>query len=257
MNKITCEFPSYSLKTQARIVVLLPKTRQTPFETGSAATAPFPALYLLHGAFENAEEWLWYTGLAGLVDELGIAVVLPNCANSFYVDEPGREAYYTYITEELPDYLRQILPLSRKREETFIGGFSMGGYGAVYAGLKKPQLYGKVFSMSGALDVGISASFVKAVGGIMPEPLRDRKSVRGSHYDLLTLVSQVDPAAVPEMLLTCGSEDYFLRATEAFRQISSQQGLRITTHITPGSHDWSYWQKALPYCMAWLVEKRA
>jgi len=254
VNRITCDFPSDSLKTLSRVIVLLPKNRPSPFDMGTAPVyKEYPTLYLLHGAFEDAQQWLWHTELTDLVDSLGMAVVLPNGHNSFYLDDDGGMRYHAYITEELPSYLRTILPLSPKREENFIGGFSMGGYGAVYAALKKPEQYGKVFSMSGSLDICMSSGFTKTCGGVLPTCLRNRKALRGSEYDLVTMVDGAAADRIPPMLLTCGEQDYFLRATKAFYEKAHRNGLPVSLQIGQGDHNWVYWRECLPQCLRWLL----
>ena len=79
---------------------------------------------------------------------------MPSVGNSFYLDEPEGMAYFTFLTEELPDYLEHIFPLSKKREETFIGGLSMGGYGAIQNGLKYSDVFGHIIGCSPAMIIG-------------------------------------------------------------------------------------------------------
>lgn len=55
---------------------------------------------------------------------------MPFGENKFYVDHPQSNAYFSkFIGEELVSFTRRSFPLSTKREDTFIGGLSMGGYG--------------------------------------------------------------------------------------------------------------------------------
>lgn len=254
MNKITCDFPSLSLKEQAQVTVLLPKHRPSPF---FAETAPvfdrFKTLYLLHGAFESAETWLWNSGIAGLVDALNLAVVLPNGGNSFYLDEPDGPGYYSYISQELPEYLQHILPLSSDREDTFIGGLSMGGYGAVFAALNRPERFGKAFAMSGALEIGMAAGFVKAGTGSVPYHLRDRKALKDGPFDLIHLLDAVEPEKMPPILLTCGESDFFYRNSVAFYEKAEKRGLRTQLVSAPGGHNWEYWNNQLAGCLNWLL----
>lgn len=56
-----------------------------------------------------------------------------------------------YVGEELPAFTRRLFPLSSRREDTFIAGLSMGGYGALNAGLTYPETFGKVAALSAAL----------------------------------------------------------------------------------------------------------
>jgi S-formylglutathione hydrolase FrmB len=56
---------------------------------------------------------------------------------NFYVNQTERNAYYsTYVAQELVEVTRKIFPLSKNREDTFIGGISMGGYGSLMLGVK-------------------------------------------------------------------------------------------------------------------------
>src|SRR5699024_3561685 len=50
-------------------------------------------------------------------------------------------------------YAHNILPLSKKREDNYISGNSMGGFGAFYVSFNFPELFSKTITMSGALGV--------------------------------------------------------------------------------------------------------
>lgn len=60
--------------------------------------------------------------------------------------------FFTYIADELPGKMRAFLPLSERREDTFIAGFSMGGYGAFKIGLARPMQYAAI----GCISAGVS-----------------------------------------------------------------------------------------------------
>lgn len=62
---------------------------------------------------------------------MGLAAV----NRSFYTDMDAGYKYWTFISEELPALARSFFPLSEEREDTFIAGLSMGGYGAFKLGL--------------------------------------------------------------------------------------------------------------------------
>lgn len=48
---------------------------------------------------------------------------------------------------------RRAFPLSRRREDTFIAGLSMGGYGAIRNGLKYHDTFGCIAGLSSAMIV--------------------------------------------------------------------------------------------------------
>jgi S-formylglutathione hydrolase FrmB len=63
------------------------------------------------------------------------------------------QKWFSFLTEELPAYIRHTFPSSPKREDNFIMGFSMGGHGAVKAALRCPDKYGYAVAIGGAADM--------------------------------------------------------------------------------------------------------
>lgn len=98
-----------------------------------------PTLYLLHGLSDDDSIWLRRTSIERYVAQMGIAVVMPQVHRSFYTDMAAGGQYWTFISEELPALARSFFPLSAKREDNFVAGLSMGGYGALKLGLRKPE----------------------------------------------------------------------------------------------------------------------
>lgn len=77
---------------------------------------------------------------------------MPSGENRFYLDdEKSGELYGEFIGKELVEFTRKLFPLSDKREDTFIAGLSMGGYGAIRNGLKYAENFGCVIGLSAAL----------------------------------------------------------------------------------------------------------
>lgn len=255
MNLIRCNFVSDVLHTPVNVTVCLPKRMKTPLDPPDYKPKDiFPVLYLLHGAMDYGDSWLYNTELAQRVDETEIAVVMPSVGNSFYLDEPAGLQIHTFVTEELPDYLGRIFPFSQKPEETFIGGLSMGGYGSLYAALEKPGKYGKVFSLSGALDIRRTSSFVNQCGASLPSHLRDRKALPGSRYDLFARIETMEEVNLPPLYLACGTEDFFIRDNRQMALLLEAKGADFTLTEAPGDHEWSFWSKHLNEAFAFLTK---
>ncbi len=110
-------------------------------------------LYLLHGLSDDASAWQRYTAIETVANEYGLVVVMPSVGRSFYTDQPNGQHYFSYLMEELPQYLSDVFDLAPKREDTLIAGVSMGGYGAVKAALLYPERFFAAASFSGALSL--------------------------------------------------------------------------------------------------------
>ena len=124
---------------------------------------PFKTLYLLHGLYGNCMDWLANTRIAYWAEARNLAVIMPSADNSFYTDNEKSFAMYgEFFGRELVDVTRELLPLSHRREDTFIAGLSMGGYGAIRTGLKYHKTFGAIAGLSSALITDDAPFFTNA-----------------------------------------------------------------------------------------------
>ena len=113
---------------------------------------PFKTLYLLHGILGNHADWSSCSRIRMLAEEKNLAVMMPSGENSFYVDDEVRgNMFGEFIGVDLVEATREIFKLSDKREDTYIAGLSMGGYGAIRNGLKYCDTFSHVAGLSSAL----------------------------------------------------------------------------------------------------------
>jgi len=188
---IHCNFFSEVLGLSASMYVILPqKTYGQTGMTGVTIKDRHPVLYLLHGRTDDHTIWLRRTSVERYVAPLGLAVVMPEVHRSFYTDMANGYKYWTFISEELPEIVKSFFNLSDKREDTFVAGISMGGYGAFKLALSKPECFAAAASLSGALDI---VDTVNNVTGITEYEwssiFGDLKKLPGSSNDLFHLAN--------------------------------------------------------------------
>ena len=74
---------------------------------------------------------------------------MPSGEDGLYLDKPEIDEWHgKFISEELVDFTRRLLPLSAKREDTALAGISIGAYTAVINGLLRPDRFGSIISLS-------------------------------------------------------------------------------------------------------------
>lgn len=134
---------------------LIPVTAIVPVE-GAPGSTPrpdkFPAIYLLHGYSGICTDWVYGSRINELAMQYSVAVFCPSGENAFYLnDEVSGNRYADLVGEELVELSRRLFPISEKKEDTVIAGFSMGGYGALRNGLVYDKTFGSVFAFSSAL----------------------------------------------------------------------------------------------------------
>src|SRR3712207_5935441 len=131
MALIRCDFSTEALALGTSMIVLLSQTASTQIGlTGRAGDAPPPVLYLLHGLTDDDTAWTRYTSIERYAAAKGLAVVMPQVHRSFYADERYGLKFWTFLSEELPAVVSSLFRVSTRREDTFVAGLSMGGYGA-------------------------------------------------------------------------------------------------------------------------------
>lgn len=229
MPLLTVRFHSMALGLDTAMTVLLP--RRPGGGTG--------VLHLLHGGGEDHTAWTRRSAIEEHVDGLDLAVVMPHGGEGYWTDAVHGGRWWTFLAEELPEIVRDLLRLDPPRERTFAAGLSRGGYGALKLGLRQPHRFAAVAGLSAKIDIANED---------WSEPRRrdwfgDADRARREGNDLLALLDQVDPAACPQLLLTCGTEDRLVEESRRFAAAAAARGLPVTATEGPGAHEWSVWDR--------------
>lgn len=249
MAHLRCDFFSDALALSTSMTVLLPQPTSAQIGMGgTGGDDPPPVLYLLHGLSDDDTTWLRRTSIERYVADLGLAVVMPAVHRSFYLDGAHTGAYWAFLSEELPAVVRRFFRVSDAREDTFVAGLSMGGYGALLSALRRPDRFAPAASLSGALDIAARQ---------VDDPLNVFRHVAdapfaGSDADLFALVDRADPAATPPLYVRCGTEDALVQDSRDFVSRAEARGLDVTATFDPGDHEWGYWDRTIQDVLAWL-----
>ncbi|MDN5982346.1 MAG: acetylesterase, partial [Lactococcus sp.] len=154
MSIFRTSFASASLFRTVNLTVIVPIESYGNPELEASKPQKIKTLYLLHGFGGSQDDWLDYTNLRTLAELHNLAIVLPAAENSFYENIGGIGGDYSdFVGQEIVDFTRRAFPLSDKREDTFIGGLSMGGFGALRLGMLYHKTFSKIISLSGAFII--------------------------------------------------------------------------------------------------------
>lgn len=86
----------------------------------------------------------------------------------------------------------------------------------------------------------------------MTERLFGDTPVAGTDADLLHLVAQADPAALPALRAWCGTEDGLLADNRRFAAACAAADVAVDLVEGPGDHDWAYWDARIVDVLDWL-----
>lgn len=221
-------------------------------------------LILLHGLSDNWMAWAHRTSILRYAEDYDIAVLMPEVQRSFYQDMKNGPAYFTYVTEELPELATKMFNISVKPEDLMIAGLSMGGYGALACGLNLPERFFGIASFSGAMDLrqfvmdDIFASR-KEINGW----LKDRKGIFGEsieypqNMDLYYLADKAEKCLTkPKVFMTCGTEDFLYETNVKFKNFMETKNFDYRFEEWSGIHEWGFWDKSIQIMLEHFLLKK-
>lgn len=138
-------FISAVLHREMKLVVVRPATE--------LAAAKSPVLYFLHGRGRNRRSLIDLPASRQQLLDANCWIVLPDGEDGWYVNLPA------IATDRYSDYLEEVIRmadthygLTRESARRAIGGWSMGGYGAMRFAQTHPDEFGVVATIIGLLD---------------------------------------------------------------------------------------------------------
>ena len=250
MAFIQIHFYSQELGMQTEVDVILPQ-KDTIGEIGvkNSEKAQYKCLYLLHGLSDDQTIWLRRTSIERYAARYGICVIMPFGGRSFYLDQKNGEKYYTYIAEELPMRMNEFLGLSRKREDNFIAGISMGGYGALKIALKKSEQFTAAAGLSSVADIK-TERFKEHIEGLIGS-----ENYFPEEENLFALIEQKEALQKkPKLYMWCGTEDFLYQDNLKLKAHIQKHNYDYTYSESIGTHCWECWDEQIQNVLKWMFE---
>jgi S-formylglutathione hydrolase FrmB len=260
MASIQATFFAKSMKRQVTFNAFIPKEKMD-IPGFPAPPEPMKTIILLHGFSGIGTDWAYGTRVQELSMRHNIAVLLPSGENSFYLDDVEKGEFFgEYVGRELIEFARSLFGLSSRREDTYIGGFSMGGYGAIRNGLKYHENFGGIVALSSAL-------IVKDISKIQPgysNSIADYAYYRrvfgepglliGSDKDPETLVESLRESGgtPPGIFMACGTDDFLIAENRDLHDFFVRKNIEHTYLEGPGAHTYAFWDTYIEKAFMWM-----
>lgn len=248
------EFFSDVLHMEVSAGVIIPQDtrKEIGLSTQECHSGKHPVLWLLHGSTDDHTTWQRRTSIERYVAERGMAVVMPAAHLSCYSAMEHGGDFYHYIAEELPKIMGGFFPLSQRREDNFIAGNSMGGYGALKIGINYPEHYSAIGCFSAAANTGRPRENVSGLFDEESWKLRNFLVYGGKDYsktyeDTFYMAEKNKKLPkLPRVFHSCGSDDFAVKAARETRDFfmgmeGNPYGYVYEEH--EGIHGWEYWDK--------------
>lgn len=218
-------------------------------------------LFLLHGYTGKGDCWV----PDELIQKYHFAVVCPNGENSFWLNGKSTgHAFQSMVGEEIVEFVRQTFGLAQKREDTYICGFSMGGFGAFHTALAYPEVFSKTIALSSAF-IQKEVSEMKPDSGndvanydYYQECFGDPEMLRESDNMPETLVKKIlskdNGALMPEIYMACGCDDFLIENNRDMHAFLKENNVEHTYLEWPGIHDMKFWTEAVEKFIPIIME---
>jgi len=246
------------LDMQSSMTVIVPQSKSdlgVPVKKG--VTPPYPVLYLLHGRGGDHSLMRRFPWLELYAQLYGVVIVMPDAHQSFYTDQMHGSPYITFLADELPSIVSEFFHVSTKREDTYVAGVSMGGYGAMKLSMTYPERYCACANMSGSPD--ITYSMTKNPFGrestkrILDASFGGEENLVGSKDDIYELAKRLIESGkpMPRFYTVVGESDGFLELNRRFNEMYGE-ALGLCYNERPGGHTWKFWIEQIRPVFEWL-----
>lgn len=224
-----------------------------------SSTPPrLPVLILLAGQPGSPSRAMSASGIIALLDDYAAAhdglapiVVSPdqngtNTINSLCADTTKRGKAETYLTHDVPDWIRGHLPVSTDAKDWAIAGFSQGGTCSTQLAPRHPDLFGTMIAVDGEIaptDGSVEHMVATYFGG-------DRAAYESQvPTKAIAAHAPSDQAAV----LAAGEHDTTSVANvRTIGAAARKAGMDVTTLEVPGTgHDWHAVHATLEAALPW------
>ena len=245
-NNIT--FYSNALGKQSQMLVYVPDNLNL---------APFKVVYQLHGYSDDATMWMWRSNISRYAEERGLMIVCPDGGKGYYTNSYQADEYYEDHILETVEFIDKVFNTSKKKEDRFIGGLSMGGYGAMKIGLKNTDKFNSIAVHSAVMDIkdfykvaydNNEEARIKRFNAIFG-PLENLKD----EDDLFYLVEKYGKNI--NIRFDCGTEDFLFLNNEDMNKFMNEKGIKHTYETFPGCHCWDYWDAHVPAALDFHLGK--
>lgn len=222
----------------------------------------YKVLWLLHPTCSDSSDWIRKTMVEVYACERNLAVVILSGMNSNYVNWQVFGFNYKmhdYLFEELMPMIYSWFPISNKREDNFIAGCSMGGYGAMIYAMSHPEKFSLVAALSAptynphrllsdksmldeAFKVRFDACVINAGG---------EEAFLNSDENVWDRLSELNiKNKLPRLYYYIGTDDDLFPAYLRFKKYAKDNHIPTVFIEENGyAHEWRFWNKCIEHVM--------
>lgn len=212
---------------------------------GIRAGQQLPVAILLHGVYGSAWAWSHSAGVHLQANEMirnGIIppmiIAMPSDGlwgdGSAYLPHHGYD-FEKWIAEDVIDALAEHIDGAHRDSPLFIGGLSMGGFGALRIGARYGRRFKGIAAHSAITSLAQMALFVE-------EGLENYRQSHKADEDVFCTI-QENRDTLPPIRFDCGVNDLLIDYNRELHRKMLDSGVPHIYEEYAGEHEWPYWQE--------------
>ncbi|SHE39744.1 alpha/beta hydrolase [Pedobacter caeni] len=212
---------------------------------GTADLQNLPVVILLHGVYGSAWSWAYCAGVHLQAMEMirkgelpNIIIAMPSDGlwgdGSAYLPHHNQD-FERWISTDVPQALKEMLPQVSEQSVFFISGLSMGGFGALRIGAKYPSVFKAISAHSSITELDQMPLFTKMPLSVYKQSDPVEESV------LATLLKNKETLA--PIRFDCGNKDLLNSHNRHLHEQLSSHHIVHEYEEFDGGHEWQYWEK--------------
>ena len=258
MALVQFNFESQYLNNNTTISVVLPdRPRNMESQDFYGSGKKYQVLWLLHGTYGDHSDWIRKSMIEIYAREKNLICVMPSALNSDYVNWPHFGMGFdmeSHIMKELRPLIYNWFPASAKKEDNYIAGLSMGGYGTWKLILDHPDSFEAAAILSGVTEPIENADWDGSNPSAKMYTVRNTRfknqlSNAGGkdefirQFDLTAkMFSAYEQGHLPKLLFGCGTEDPGYQNFKNLEAKCREKNLPVEFGELPGvGHEWRFW----------------
>ena len=246
---------SNSLGTNSSVTVCMPECPDGGWKPG----VKYQVLWLMPGGGGDGSEWARFTCIEQYALQYNFFAISPATYMSLYTDMyyGNPDKFFTYISEELPQMMRWMFPISTAKEDNFVAGFSMGGYGAFKLAMTYPDSFAALGTFGGVHDMVDTVTRNHLHDGVLDRhfflAFNTVEDLVGSKNDAMYLAEKNAERGNfgPRMFFSVGEDDFCNSFNVRARDRLTAKGYEITWDVAPGNHSYLYCESRLKTFIEW------
>lgn len=239
MSNIHINFESIYTKKNQKLNIFIPNNKFNKI------------LLLLHGYGGDEQTIASNLDLNHICNDLNCMVICPSGDNSFYTWHADGKDYYKYINEEIWYYINPLLEADLDSYLKYIGGISMGGYGALEVVTLNHHFYNGAILISGSYDI-------KKRDGEKrnnPEKRDEWVMLFGNHFDSNHDLFSYRPDSTIKYYIASGLDDYLHEASIKLESWLKEYHCDIIVDYDKGEHNSDFFYQHLKKGIYYVMGK--